>query len=487
MLRRTLIYSHILCLLAFQPYSTFAQTHHALTGSRFAGSLGMYQQPASTLSSVDTIDFALLSPQFSNYTNFIDFGYAPLFKKNPEINLQPTPGDMERDLITNINMQLFGFKYKPTTKLAVGLGMNLRSMFNLHTSHYIMSDSVTDIIQLFQQNKKSLPFKGNGLASGWIEYVANTSYNLVDNRSFILNIGTNLRMNRGLVGLVGAVDSLEYENYTYYGVDIFKITNEKFLYGYSTTISTWDNTLTFKENVNRMMKKVKTGASLDIGTEILIKKDKDSDWFYEGLDYNYSWKLGLSVTDLGFTKYEYYPESATTAGMKPNMTPEVLVDKLLGLTSDIRSINDTIATIVERFQKLNGNFKLFLPSRFNINIDHKITPQLFLNADASFVANLHKNKSEYVFKDISYVTLTPRYEKRRFGLYVPVSFNSKTKWNIGAALRMGPLIVGVQRLNTFNNSNDLQNTSAYFSLLIRWKKRVPKPNYDFIKSPRNVL
>ena len=124
----------------------------------------------------------------------------------------------------------------------------------------------------------------------------------------------------------------------------------------------------------------------------------------------------------------------------------------------------------------------------NLGLTEKILKTLVKSVDKPVTLKIRAGvDDEYVFKDISYVTLTPRYENRRFGVYLPVSFNSKTKWNIGAALRMGPLVVGVQRVNTFNNATDLQNTSAYFSLLIRWKKKVPKPNFDFIKSPKNVL
>lgn len=39
-------------------------------------------------------------------------------------------------------------------------------------------------------------------------------------------------------------------------------------------------------------------------------------------------------------------------------------------------------------------------------------------------------------------TLTPRYEVRAFGVYVPVSYNKLTSFNAGVSLRMGPLFIG---------------------------------------------
>ncbi|MFZ9241202.1 MAG: hypothetical protein ACO22R_08665, partial [Chitinophagaceae bacterium] len=171
----------------------------------------MYQNPASTIASKDTIDFSIASLQVNNYTNFIQFGYAPLLRKNPITTFEFTEGDYARDLITSLNLSLLNAKYKLNPKTAIGFGINIRSMINVHTSHYNLTDSSTDIIAFLEQNTGSLPFKGNAATSNWMEYVGNFSHNLVDNRKMILNAGVNLKLNRGLLGLVGSIDSLEFQ------------------------------------------------------------------------------------------------------------------------------------------------------------------------------------------------------------------------------------------------------------------------------------
>lgn len=480
-------YSLLLFLYISTAVKSLAQTNHALNGSRYAGSLGMYQQPASTLSSADTIDFSLASFHFNNFTNFIKFGYAPLLSKNPTIALEPSQGDYPRELKTNLNLNLFSLKYKVNPKTAIGFGVNLRSMINANTSHYNLSDSTNDIIYFLNQNKNSLPFYGKGITSNWIEYVANISRNLIDNRIFLLNIGTNLRMNRGLAGIVGSLGNFQYHKYVYAGVDAYEITNADFLYGYSTTLTSWDKTLRFKENYRTLRGNMKTGASLDIGAEILIKKDKDADWFYEGLDYDYSWKLGLSFVDLGYAKYEYFPESAQSSGMKQNITPEILVDKFFGVVSNISQFNDSLSTVVENFEHLRGNFNIYQPTRLNLNIDHKLTSFLYINAAMSLPFSLVSQSNHYVLKDIPFISITPRIENRNFGVYLPVSFNTKTQWHVGAALRAGPFMVGLNNLNIFNNNTNLQNIGGYFSLIFRFKKQPPRERFNFLECVKRVL
>ena len=238
----------------------------------------MYQNPATTIASKDSFDFSIASLSINNYTNFIQFGYAPLLRRKPITTFEFTEGDFARDLITQLNLSLLSAKYKINPKTAVGFGVNIRSMVNLHTSHYNLTDSATDIISFLGQNSGSLPFNGNAASSNWLEYAGNFSYNLIDNRRMILNVGTNLRLNRGLLGLAGKIDSLEFQKTNLFGNDLYTVINADFIYGYSTTATAWDNTIKFRDNVRNVMGETKWGASIDLGAELLIKNE--SDWFY---------------------------------------------------------------------------------------------------------------------------------------------------------------------------------------------------------------
>lgn len=486
-MRSFIIHICSVLILFFNPLLIFSQSYQALTGSRFAGSMNMYLNPASSIASKDTIDFSIGSLHINNYTNFIQLGYAPLLRKQPTTTFDFTAGDFARDLMTQLNVSLLSIKYKVNPRTAIGFGVNLRSMINVHTSHYNLTDSATDIISFLEQNSGSLPFKGNAASSNWLEYAGNFSYQLIDNRKMILNAGANLRLNRGILGLVGRIDSLEFQKTNIFGNDLYTITNADFIYGYSTTATAWDNTIGFRENLRNVMRETKWGASIDIGAEWLIKSERESDWFYEGLDYNYKWKIGISLLDFGFARYTYYPESAKTNGIKDAMTPEILLDKFVGVTDNIGSFNDTVSTVVESFTKLNGSFNIYHPSRLHLNIDRRLTPFLYVNVSGSLPFSVVSRDKNYSVNDMAVFSITSRYERERFGLYLPLVYNTKTKLHVGAALRAGPMIVGLNNLNIFNNNATLQNTSGYISFLFRIRPKTKKPSFDFIKSPQRVL
>ena len=478
---------YILCFLLLLLQKISGQSNFALTGSAYAGSFGIYLNPASSISSKDSIDISLPSLQFINNTNFVNFGFAPLLSKNPNLTIEHSKGDYDRDLIANLKISLIGVKYKISPKTAIGFGMNLRSFINIQTSHYNFTDSSTDIFSFLEQNTGSLPFKANASSSNWLEYVGNISHNLIDKRRYILNVGANLSINKGLLGLAGSLDNLQYRKYKFLGTDVFEATNADFVYGYSANAMLWDNTLKPTQNVKNIIRAGKTGASIDLGAELLLKNSSESDWFYEGLDYNYTWKLGFSILDLGFAKYEYFSESAKSSGMRPNMTPDVLLDKFTGVIENIADFNDTLSTVVSNFENLKGNFKIYHPSKFIINVDKRISNYLYINTSVAVPFSIVNRSTNYVLKDVAFLSITPRMETRRFGLYIPFSYNTKTQFHLGVGLRAGPLLFGVNNLNIFNNSQSLQNTSGYLSLLFKWKRKEKKINYNFLRSPKLVL
>lgn len=473
-------------LLMYISFFAKSQTYHALMGSKYAGSLGMYQNPASTLSSADSTDFALSSFYFNTHTNFIDFGYAPLLGKNPLITLQPSLGDARRIFTTNLNLNLFSFKHKVNGKTAIGAGMNIRSFINANSSQYNMPTAPIYVIDLLQQNSHILPFYFVATSANWLEYVGNISHNLIDNRKYLINIGSNLRINRGLASLFGAVGNFQYRNINKQGLDAIEITNIDLLYGGSSTFTAWDNALGFKENYRNFKGEMKSGASIDVGAEILIKKNKESDWFYEGFDYNYSWKIGLSLVDLGYSQYKFLPESAQSVGIKQTITAEMFLDKLLDPDSSLADFSDYISSVADNFVQLKGNFKMHHPTRLNLNIDHKITPFFYTNVFISLPVSFSNRNSPFQLKEIPLLCMTPRIEYRNIGIYIPVSYNTKTTVHVGAAIRAGPLMLGLNNLKIFNNNKDFQNGGGYISFLFRWKKYDKKPDYNFLKSPLSI-
>ena len=152
----------------------------------------------------------------------------------------------------------------------------------------------------------------------------------------------------------------------------------------------------------------------------------------------YKLKIGLSITDLGSIKFK---KGANSGDLKADV----------GLWN-LKPVNpQTFAefedTINNRFNKVSttGQFyKMNLPTAFSLQIDYNIWKAFYLNL-TPFIALQFKNK-ETKIHDISSVTITPRWDNRWFGAFIPLQYNFMDGFRTGLALRVGPLIVGTSNL-----------------------------------------
>ena len=66
-------------------------------------------------------------------------------------------------------------------------------------------------------------------------------------------------------------------------------------------------------------------------------------------------------------------------------------------------------------------------------------------------------------------TLTPRWETQGFGFYLPMQYNVNRNFWMGAAVKIGPLIVGIHDLGVlgwFKTKNQTFNGGGYVMLNI---------------------
>jgi hypothetical protein len=84
---------------------------------------------------------------------------------------------------------------------------------------------------------------------------------------------------------------------------------------------------------------------------------------------------------------------------------------------------------------------------------------------------------DYKINPVSYVMLTPRWEIKRIGVYAPVYMNFHGSLMAGAALRVGPLLVGVHDFGWL--FHDRQSGGGYVALDVRglFKKNSECPTF----------
>jgi hypothetical protein len=71
---------------------------------------------------------------------------------------------------------------------------------------------------------------------------------------------------------------------------------------------------------------------------------------------------------------------------------------------------------------------------------------------------------------MNFITVTPRWETRRLGAYLPVQYNAAGKFWIGGAFKAGPLLLGVHNWANVFSKKKMQNGGGYIALVVRaWR------------------
>lgn len=154
----------------------------------------------------------------------------------------------------------------------------------------------------------------------------------------------------------------------------------------------------------------------------------------------YKLKIALAILDIGSISYK--ANSAYTAGYSVNIpgTQKFYVNHLKD--SSIAGIKNALdqSPFFKNLNQGNASYSVSLPTTIVGSIDLHLSSKCYINLDGRLALhNYSKYANPYYQNNF---TLTPRYEGKFFGAYLPLNINSLTGFNAGLALRAGPLFIG---------------------------------------------
>jgi hypothetical protein len=244
----------------------------------------------------------------------------------------------------------------------------------------------------------------------------------------------------------------------------------------------WNPSRGFLSNLGQLLTKSEGGASLDLGMEWIIKDQQNIELFSNRSQYNYTWKFGLSLLDLGYAQYKYGLESANSSGVKPNINGIALARKFDSTITDIVVLNDSIQTAVGQFNTTKGKFRISHPTRLVFNVDRQITDLIYINAELSIP--IQALSARYMqTQDLNLLTITPRRETQKYGIYLPLSLTRDGSFWIGAAVKAGPVLFGFHRV-PIGTKTSYQDGGAYLAYTISPSEKLRKPKGKIIKCPK---
>ena len=444
-----------------------AQNYRALHGSSYAGALGVANNPASMVNTPFKWDVVLVGAQLTSSTNlFTIYNYSLL--SNPANSLYHIDGgSYERKARLSFNLNLLNTRIALNRKSSIAFGVNLRSYSNLQTSEYNYSDTLKKVTDFLKINPGVNNVNGKFVSTSFAEVYLAYARTIADNEFGRLNAGVTVKVNRGLSGGYANIEGINYSQSTQNNRPVYTVGSANMAYGYSSNYDQIKDSKSSSQNTNDFISTAQGGASFDIGMEYLIKPQGTSS-FNDAEDYyDYDWKLGVSLLDIGGSQYKYGLQSRNIAGIKSDISGTTLDNKFNNSINSFERFNDSLATLVN-IAAPSGKFVVVNPTRLVINLDHYITGNFYINGELSVNVPLSSiNKTYIQVKEINLFAITPRWETKRFGVYLPVQFNNRQQLWIGGAFKAGPLLLGFHNLANLFGKSSVQNGGGYLALVIK--------------------
>jgi hypothetical protein len=447
---------------------TQAQNYHAIQGSYYAGGLGVHNNPATIVNTPFKWDVTLAGLQLKSSNNFVRIEKYSLLSNPANSEYFFREGNYARAAILNANLNILNACIALNRKSALAFGVNFRTHTSVKTSAYNFVDTLKRVGDFFKINDPTATYEGDMLSSSWLELYGSYGRTIFDNEKGRLNAGISLKAGYSVAGGFIRFRNGQYQRITNSGETDYIVKSASVRYGYSSNFDRWQPQSSIQNNINTLIGASQSGASIDIGLEYLVKTQEVTD-ISDDENYNdYNWKIGLSILDMGFQRYTYGVRSRAINAVLTGLATDTALDtKFDGTTNSLERINDSLATIVS----LGGNgarqFYISNPMRMVLNADKYITDNFFINAELSINMGSLIPKQYFNTRELNLLTVTPRWETRKLGAYLPIYYNSQQQFWIGGAFKAGPLLFGVHNLANIFSTRKIQNGGGYIAITFR--------------------
>jgi hypothetical protein len=449
----------LMCMLGGQVL--MAQNYQAINGSSYAGSLSAQNNPASIVQVPFAWDITPFAVQTKEATNAFIINNYSLLSPSSKAKLVGENGASKRFAFTNQNIRLFNTRINLNNVSAIAFGANIRSYVYATTSQVNWQDTTQRLQDFMKLNSGRLPLSGESRGSAWAEIYGTYARTIYSDESRILTGGITLKINRALAGEYVSATGLNYipaGNTTGY-----EVTGGNVQYGYSSNFDEIDSNRSASANRKSFFQHTMAGVSADAGLEYLLLDDDTEE---DGSGLAYRTKIGISLMDVGRNKFRYSSRSSNAAGIKPNMSDTTVSNAFFNINS-VDDFNNGLKSVAANYTSLAGLFNVYQPARIIINVDQHLANNFYLNGEITLpVFSLVPRPIRYI-KDMNLLAVTPRWETKTWGAYLPVQLNNQKQFWVGAAFKAGPLLLGSHNLANIFSKNKMQSGGFYLALTIR--------------------
>ena len=467
--------------------SLTAQNYQAINGSSYAGSLAPANNPASIVHVPYAWDITPLSVQLKHSTNAIKINNFSLLSSPNNMEVVSQNGVEKRFVLANQDIRLLNARINLNANAAIAFGTNFRNYLSATSGSSNWQDSISSLADFLKINIDHSPLSAEISAATWQEMYASYAQTIISDPNRLVNGGITLKYNRALAGGFARAQGLSYSPIAGSPVPAYLLTGGSLEYGYSANIDTLNSGKNANANRSLFLKNTYSTWSADIGVEYIWLADEDKD---EWGPFAYNSKLGISLMDIGFNKYQQGIKGRLAVAGKAGVT-DSLIQNIFSSAGSVGDFNDSLVVISSAVSGQSGNFVVYQPTRLVINFDKHVIHNFFINTELTIPVLSLLVKKAFVIKDMNLLAITPRVELKNVGAYLPILFNNRKQLWVGAALKLGPILLGTHNLGNLFSKNTTQSGGGYIAITIRpWEKKnqqakLPNDNLP-TREPRNL-
>jgi outer membrane protein OmpA-like peptidoglycan-associated protein len=466
----------LMIVLLFVHEDSKSQEFMPFAQSNYAGVSGVVLQPASIVDSRYSFDMVFWGGDFRISNNYLSMKREAFF--NPSIwndalwnddfrkdNFVENLDGKDKSGIVNFSLMLPSFMVNLSDKSAFAFSTRIRGMSNV--------DNITEDLAKFAFegfNYEPLLYKNltnaNFSVQGnvWAEFAATYAHVIMNSEKHFLKGGITLKYLKGVASAYTFVREL---NYRFDGSDTLSLFQSKVNYGITSN---------FDEGGIDFMNKVSDpGVGMDLGFVYEYRPDiKKFAYSMDGRDNllrpdmnKYLFRIGVSLLDFGKINF-----------LKGKYSQDFMADIRDWDISDlsINSVSDLNEILREEFdfdENVKQNFLMNLPAAISIQMDYNLGNNFYLNFSPFFALKQGTNLTTKTHHFTTY-NLTPSYDRKWFGVALPMQADEYGRFRAGISLRLGAVWVGSNSIFTNAFSESINASDVYFMFKIPIFRNIEK-------------
>ncbi len=358
-----------------------------------------------------------------------------------------------------ISKEKWGFAVTSKVRTLVNVDGLSNEMAKLFVNQYDYPTTFINNLQSNRLNVSSMVWGEIGVAFG---------RELYDHKSDYLKFGIRPKLIIGAAATYARIDDF---NYQVLNKDTFINLRGNFLLGFSDAFTVDNNgKTTYRElNFNNYSN---YGWGVDLGftyewrpnSKEYLRKNQYYKRKYDRTVTKYKAKFDFSILDIGAVKFN---KGEGSRDFRLNVVDTKVNNNILEPKS-IKAASDTVTKLV--LQGLASStpeqptFTMPLPTALVVQGDYNFGYNFYVNATL-FGALQFGNRPSRVH-EVAYAAVSPRWDHRWFGAWLPVSYNSINQFMVGTGFRIGPFVLGTNNILPLFKSTTIKNVNLYSVLRI---------------------